>query len=405
MPDQAQASAQEEELATLRRDWRTYTALTFLYTFGFAVYSGVFLNFMVDDLRATPLQVGGLESIREIPGLLAALLAGFLVALAESRVAGVGLLVMALGVGLTGQFPSYWPVVWMSLFWSVGFHVFSPVSSAITLTLAKGLEGGRHLGRMAAVGSLAQVAGLGGAFLISKAFPNLPYNAYYGLAGFSILVAGLLCFTLSHHASSHRREPFIFRREYGLYYLLTFLDGCRRQILGTFAALTLVAVYKLPVSAMLGLQFVSMSLVVLTAPSIGKLIDRKGERGPLIGYAAFLIAIFAGYATIPNSTILAVLFVIDRVVFSFNVGFSTYLQRIVRPGELTPSLSMGTTMNHVAAVTVPVLGAWLWQAHRNYVLPFWIGVGVALVALLASGLLPRSARTALVPTEPEPAEA
>jgi hypothetical protein len=49
---------------------------------------------------------------------------------------------------------------------------------------------------------------------------------------------------------------------------------------------------------------------------------------------------------------------------------------------------MGVTMNHIAAVTVPVGGAWLWKITENYQLPFWIGVGVAFISLLANYRLP-----------------
>jgi hypothetical protein len=43
--------------------------------------------------------LGQMESLREVPGLLAALTAGTLAALAESRVAGLGLFLTALGSG------------------------------------------------------------------------------------------------------------------------------------------------------------------------------------------------------------------------------------------------------------------------------------------------------------------
>jgi hypothetical protein len=42
------------------------------------------------------------------------------------------------------------------------------------------------------------------------------------------------------------RARLILRREYGLFYLLTFLDGCRRQIFGIFASYVLIAEYKVP---------------------------------------------------------------------------------------------------------------------------------------------------------------
>src|SRR4051812_17955990 len=100
-------AAGTQSIELLQRDWRLFTLLNFLFAFGFAVYSGVFQNFLRDDLGANALQLGQLESLREVPGLLAALTAGTLVALAESRVAGLGLLITAGGIGVTGLVTDY----------------------------------------------------------------------------------------------------------------------------------------------------------------------------------------------------------------------------------------------------------------------------------------------------------
>jgi MFS family permease len=380
----------QDTLETPRRDWTIFIAINFLFAFGFAIYSGVFQNFLRDAYGPDPLQLGNLESLREIPGLLAALTAGTLVALAESRVAGLGLILTGVGIGLTGNVSGYVSLVLITVFWSVGFHLWAAVSPAITLTLAKGKEGGRHLGQISAVGATATLVALGLSTLVSRFAPNLDYRLYFYAAGICISIGGLYCLLLSHHAASATRARLVLRREYGLFYLLTFLDGCRRQIFGIFASFTLIAVYKAPLGAMLFIQFVSAILAAATAPAIGRLVDRIGERRPLIFYSAALVVLFIGYATFQNREILFVLFLIDRVLFSFSVGYTTYLHRIVRPNELTPCVSMGVTMNHIAAVTVPVGGAWLWKLTSNYQLPFWIGVGVAFISLLANYKLPHS---------------
>lgn len=377
---------------SLRRDWTLFTALTFLFSFGFAIYSGVFQNFLRDAQNAGPLQLGSLESIREIPGFLTAIMTGTLIALAESRIAGIGLLLAGVGIGLTGQMPGFAPLVAITVFWSIGFHLYASMAPVITLTLAKGEEGGRHLGRMGAISSLATLSGLGTARLLKAAWPNLSYDGYFYLAGVSIVAAGLLCMNLGHHSASHEpRARLILRREYSLFYLLTFLEGCRRQIFAIFASFALILVYHVPLAHMLTLQLANAVLIAATAPYIGKLVDRKGERGPLTFYSIGLIVVFLGYATLRTEHALYALFLLDNVLFSFGVGFTTYLNRIVRPGELTPCVAMGTTMNHIAAVTVPFGGAWLWERFHNYQVPFWVGVAIAAVSLLATRWLPQGA--------------
>lgn len=377
--------------SSLRRDWKLLSALTFLFMFGFATYSGVFQNFLRDVLHADPQGLGNLESLREVPGLLAAVTAGSLAAMAESRLAAVGLLITGIGIALSAEMANYWQLVGITVFWSVGFHLYAAVSSAIVLMLAKGQEGGRHLGRMASIGAVATVTALGLSWVVPHFVKaNLAmYRGFFVVAGLAIVTSAYLCSRLSAHASGiEPRAKLVVRREYGLFYLLTFLEGCRRQIFSIFASFALILVYEVPVQNMLLLQFVNAILISVTAPWIGKVVDRVGERGPLTWYAIGLIVVFLGYATLQTVGALYALFLIDNVLFSFGVGFTTYLNRIVRPGELTPCVSMGVTMNHVAAVTVPAGGAWLWVHYRNYQLPFWVGVGLAVVSLAATRYLP-----------------
>jgi hypothetical protein len=47
---------------------------------------------------------------------------------------------------------------------------------------------------------------------------------------------------------------------------------------------------------MLALQLASAVLVALTAPAIGRLFDRRGERDPLGWYSLALVLLFIGYA-------------------------------------------------------------------------------------------------------------
>ncbi len=383
------------EEAALRRDWKYFTILTFLFGFGFQLYGGPFQNFLKDVLHANEITLGGLESMREIPGLCAALMAGTLVAFAESRIAGLGLIVGGIGIAFSGRTQSFWPLAAITVFWSVGFHLYATVQNVITLSLAKGKEGGRHLGRMSGVGAVATIAGLGLATLMSEIFKRVPafggkepYDIYFGIGGVAIIISGLLCSQLSTHAESGPRQRIVFRKEYGLFYILTFLEGCRRQIFSIFASFALILVYHVPVENMLILQFVNSILIAFTAPAIGKLVDRIGEKGPLTFYSIGLILVFLGYSSVHNVYALYALFLLDNVLFSFGVGFTVYLHRIVRKGEIGPCLAMGTTMNHIAAVTVPIGGAMLWKSSGNYQVPFWVGVGIACISWFAMRFLP-----------------
>jgi len=370
---------------SVRRDWAFLVAVTALFAFGFAVYNGIFQNFARERLGMEPNQLGLLESLREVPGLLTAFTAGTLVALAEPRLGAIALAICGLGIGATGQMGSYWPLVGVTVFWSVGFHLWMSVQPAITVALAKGEEGGRRLGQMAGVGAAATVAALATSVLI-KQFAG--YDALMLLAGAAICGAAFLGFFLSEHTHGQPRARIVYRREYRLYYWLNFLEGCRRQIFMTFASFTLIAVYHTPVQTMLILALLNATALVIAAPIVGRCMDRYGERPLMTAYYVLLTAVFSGYATVKIPDVLFALYVSDALLSSFGVGLTTYLNRIVRPGDLTPSLAMGLTMNHVAAVIVPVTGGILWHSSGNYQIPFWIGVGLAAISVASACRLP-----------------
>jgi hypothetical protein len=374
-------NASAPTVTVLRRDWRLFSVAVFLFGFGFAVYGAVFINFITDpagSLHVGPVGMGTLESSREIPGLLAVVIAAAVARFAEGRIAALCLCLSAGGVALTGSVHSFAALVAVTVFWSVFMHQWFTSSSAIPLALAAGQEGGRHLGRMGAVGAAATVL----AFLfVRPAAGHVPYPVFFVIAAAFILAGGLCLLPLSGASTTHNRPRLLFRREYGLFYGLTFLEGCRRQIFSTFALFALVEARHVPLPQIATLMLVNAALSFTVAAPVGRLIDRVGERPTMTFYYAAIALTFAGYALAAGTAVLQVLWVVDSILFSFGVSITTYLSRIVRPGEMTPSLAMGQTMNHIAAVVIPISGGLLWQRF-GYHAPFWCGVAAACVSLL-----------------------
>ncbi|NUQ69804.1 MAG: MFS transporter [Chthonomonadales bacterium] len=367
------------------RDWWLFGAATFCYAFGFAVYNGLFQNFFREAMRGTPDQLGILESLREVPGLMTAFTAGLLITISETRIGSLALISAALGIAATGYAGSYWPLVAVTVFWSVGMHLWLSLSPGITLSLAEGKEGGRHLGRMAGLSAIAVLVGLG---LTRFAKPYLSYPLLFAAAGVLIFVAGVCASFLSRRTSKTAVSRILYRREYGMFYWLTFLEGCRRQIFTTFAPFVLILVYKTSVETMLTLALANAVISTFAAPSIGRWIDRLGERRMLTLYYSALVVIFGGYALIPNVHVLYIFYIVDNLLFACSIGLTTYLHGIIRDGEMTATLTMGTTMNHIAAVIVPVTGGLLWRTLGDFRIPFWIGVGVLLLSIVSARRLP-----------------
>lgn len=81
------------------------------------------------------------------------------------------------------------------------------------------------------------------------------------------------------------------------------------------------------------------------------------------------------------------LFVLDNMLFGFNLGLTTYLQKIaVTPEELTSNLSAQTTINHISAVIIPVVGGTIWALLGSQA-TFLIGVAIAAISLALAQLI------------------
>ena len=204
----------------LRRDWRLLSAAVFLFGFGFAVYGAVFLNFITEKLGVEALQMGALESMREIPGLLAVGIAALVASYAEAKIGAVCLCFSALGVAATGFVHTFGQLVLVTVFWSVFMHQWFTSSSAIPLALASGQDSGRHLGRMGAVGAAGTLLAFG---LVHFA-QGVPYPAFFVTAAGFIFAGGLCLLPMSKASTTVDRPRLLYRREYRLY-LRTDISG------------------------------------------------------------------------------------------------------------------------------------------------------------------------------------
>lgn len=379
------AVASRERTSSTTRDWRLLAAASFCIAFGFGTYQAIFSNFIKERLGVQPEQLGILESLREVPGLLTAFTASALVAIAEPRLGWMALTLSGLGIAAAGWSSSFGTLVSFTVSWSVGMHLWFAIQPSLTMRLSQRHAEGRSLGEMARFSSLATLLALA---CVTGVGNRVEYRSWFLLAGAVMLVGAAVCGRISPDPGSRSRPRLTFHRRFGLYYAMTMLEGCRRQIFMTFATYALVREYHTPVHVIGALMFINAALALLGAPLVGAWTDRWGVRRMLTAYYVGVALIFAGYATIHWSYGLYALYCLDSLFLLIsNVAFPLYLRRVAGSGELTSSLMMGLTFNHVAAVGVPILGGLVWQ-HWGYENPFRVGVGIVLVSLLLCRRLP-----------------
>ncbi len=373
-------------------DLRYLMVTSVLFYLGFSVYNTVFINFVAEEIGISATELGVLESMREVPGLLSVLIAAVTMWLLEPVLAFIALAVMAIGVVNYLHVNAVWSLVLFSLVWSIGFHTWQPLASSMALRMGPAGQEGRRLGLLRSVGNVGGLAGIALVFIMVR-FMSLPFRPMFVIAGVAIFVGAFALLRISR-METIQPQRIVLRREYWLYYVLQFLNGTRRHIFMTFAIFALVRVYETSLETVSILSFINQIGSVAAGYIAGRLIDRHGERKVLaLGFAA-LTAIFLGYAFIEVVWILFALYVVDNVMFSLSVGIDTYGKKIlIKASDLRPTMVTGQTMNHVAAVVVPVMGGLLWQAF-GYFVPFVAGAAVAAISVGVSLLIFRSGPSA-----------
>ena len=94
---------------------------------------------------------------------------------------------------------------------------------------------------------------------------------------------------------------------------------------------------------------------------------------------------------------LIVFFVLDNLLFGFNLALESYFKKIaVNQEEVTSNLSMAQTINHVAAIFVPLVGGLIWEAYGSGA-TFLGGAIIALVSIVLTQFMGREQPTATQP--------
>ena len=75
---------------------------------------------------------------------------------------------------------------------------------------------------------------------------------------------------------------------------------------------------------------------------------------------------FAGKIFSGNGVLFALYgaYILDIVLFALRVARTTYLKKIADdPADITPTISMGITIDHAVAMTLPILSGYIWEAY------------------------------------------
>ena len=357
-------------------------------TLFFGAASGIFqstLNNYLSDVHHLGAQARGwLELPRELPGFLilgvSAVLLGFM---RETRMAAFAMILTAVGALSLGALAR--DTVLLVVFivvWSLGDHIIFAVEGPIGLHLAKRGNEGRRLGQLGGARNLGVILGVGVIYVMARGLGDR-YDLFYTLAAACAFVAGVFYFRLRVGETNARSRRWVLKRKYTVFYAISALFGVRKQIFMVFGGWVLVKNHGVEVSTIALLYFTAACLGVIFRPLLGDVIDWVGERMVLAVDEILLIFICLAYAF--ASDILAApwdlrllfgAYILDSVLFALRIARTTYLKKIAdSPSDITSTISMGITIDHIVAMSLPILSGWLWDTY-----------GFRWVFILASGI-------------------
>jgi predicted MFS family arabinose efflux permease len=357
-------------LLALAPDYRRLLLATLFFGASSGIFMSTLNNYLADVHALGASQRGLLELPRELPGFsMIFIAAGLLALMSETRMAAVAMALTGVGaLGLGNLVSSTFALVLFMVVWSMGDHIIFTVEAPIGLSLARSGAEGQRLGQIGGARNVGVILGVGTIYLITRSCGDR-YGLIYLVAACSAFLAGICYFRMRQGAGPRPARRIVLKRKYSLFYGISALFGLRKQIFLAFGGWVLVRNHGVQVSTIALLFVISAALGIVARPVLGEIIDRLGERAVLALDEALLLAICLAYAfasdVFPSPVDLYVLFgayVVDNVSSGLRMANTTYLKKIADdPSDVTPSVSVGVTIDHLVSMSFPVLSGYVWE--------------------------------------------
>ncbi len=380
--------------------WRRPQTLLFLMAasmpIAFYAWFALLNNFVIEVADFDGADIGLLHTVREIPGFMAIGVIAVLLFVREQVLGMISLVLLGVATAFTAWFPNLGGILMLTFLSSLGFHYYETVNQSLQLQWLPKDKAPQMLGWLMGTGSAVSLVVFGLIVLMWETL-NLSYNIVFMAAG--LTTAGLAVFALiaypQFEAPVAQNRTMVLRKRYWLYYALQFMAGARRQIFMVFAGFMMVEKFGFEVHEVTGLYLINLVINMVIAPFLGKAVGHFGERRVLIFEYIGLTVVFLAYGGLYwfswGVMLASVLYVIDHMLFGLALALKTYFQKIADPADIAPTAAVAFTINHIAAVFLPVLLGLLWVVSPAAVF--------ALAALMALGSLTLSL---MIPRHPEP---
>ena len=390
-----------------RRAVRLFVGVLALTALANGLGNTIFSNYFNEVFHIDSVQRGLIEIPRESPGILCMVLVAALGTLGSLWMSVIAQLLVLVGLVVMGWLsPGYGTMLVFLFIHSLGMHLFMPLSDALSMELADQNKVGTTLGRFKGVNTFfAMVAAVLVFFGFRTGFFRFPAPVILPFALGAAATAGALFLLVPlavwmPRTGAVKNHRLLFRKRYMPYYMVTLAYGCQKRIKIVFAPWVLIQLLGQGADTTALLTILTHLAGVWAAPTIGKLLDKLGVRKMLWLEAVYILLSFSAMGLLAGmlaessfspgdwrtwlvfgAYILCVLFE------QFNMVHSYMMRAIAQdPSEVTRTLSVGLSVDHVMAIAAsPVMGL-AWSAWGpQYV--FYLAALSALFQLAAASMV------------------
>ena len=391
-----------ERVRGLPPELKLYLAALAISALGLGFSNDIISNYFKDAYNVTPFQRGLIEFPRELPGVITTIVVAILAGFSDIWISIIAQTLALAGITVLGFATPTFRLMLLFIFVnSLGQHLFMPLQDSIGMNLVGRANLGKRMGQFKGVttafqmlAAIAVFLGFRFGFFSFKTPVKWVFVIAAGLFALVLVILAVLEARTRKNEITHERVRFVVRKEYRLYYALVIMFGVQKQIMLVYGPWVLIDLLGKKADTLSILGIIGSACGVLFIPALGRWLDRFGIKAMLYADALSFIGVYllyglvsGGYAsgaipTVGWTVFLAYgIFIVDRMSTQMGIIRTVYLRTIaVDPRDVTPTLSLGMSMDHVVSIACAFSGGIVWSLWGPQYI-FYLAAALSLVNL------------------------
>ena len=380
-----------------------YFFIIALTAFGLGLSGDVISNYFKDAYNVTAYQRGAIEFPRELPGLILIFVVAGLSFLSDIKISIIAQILSIIGITVLGLFTPTFAVMLVFIFInSMGQHLFMPLQDSIGMSLIKDDNIGKRMGQykgvytgFAMLASVLVFIGFKtGFFSFTSKIKWIFLTSAFILTFVLILLIILQRINKSSDIHNQKKLNFIFRKQYKYYYILVVMFGVQKQMMIVYGPWVLIEILNKKADTIAILGIAGSLIGTIFIPAVGRWLDRFGIKTILYADALSYIVVYLLYGLMSAGFVAGklalvgipvmltyVLVILDKMSTQFGMVRTIYLRSIaIDAADITPTLSLGVSMDHFVSIICAYLGGIVWSVWGPQYI-FFLAAALSLVNL------------------------